>query len=85
MIRSKSGQIRGECGTRYCYIEGCRCGKCKRANAEYQRRANARRAQQKPRVHGRSTYVNYGCRCDNCTTDHSAAMKRNYERRKATT
>lgn len=78
--------IRGTCGTRYCYVQGCRCGKCKRANTDYQRMANARRAQRKPRVHGTpSSYANYNCRCPECRVAHSRAMRLTYQKRKATT
>lgn len=55
-------------GTRWGYDQGCRCDKCKRANAD---RFMARRRKQgipkrTPPKHGtRSKYV-HGCRCEKC-------------------
>ena len=67
-------------GTRYTYVKGCRCDKCKQANTVYwnktvRRNRIAREAEiakdgnPNPALrHGFSkTYKWHGCRCEDCT------------------
>lgn len=54
-------------GTRSAYVRGCRCDLCTTANRVYTREYLARLRSRPipPDAHGkRSTYSNYGCRCD---------------------
>jgi hypothetical protein len=65
---------------------GCRCGRCRSGNAEYQRRSRAQRrvklaAGQGAPAHGNTnTYNNWACRCRPCTAAH-AAKKREWRAR----
>lgn len=59
------------------YAQGCRCTKCRAANAErcrgQQRRRTADPNGADRAGHGKaSTYQNYGCRCRPCTEANSA-------------
>lgn len=62
---------------------GCRCDRCKGANARLQRRLRVRRADLEPpeSVHGtEGGYSNWRCRCLECGAAHNAAAR---DRRKA--
>lgn len=67
--------------TRYIY-HGCRCERCKGANATYQRGAARRRSTCVPeRVHGTyNGYSNYRCRCAPCRAT-AVEMNRCYRER----
>jgi hypothetical protein len=57
---------------------GCRCVDCCRANTERARREKANRATRTPPAdaHGKaSTYSNWRCRCEPCTTAHSTYLR----------
>lgn len=47
-------------------VDPCRCEECRRANREYV--ASLKHRGGEPPSHGYSGYVNYGCRCQICTT-----------------
>jgi hypothetical protein len=61
----------------------CVCETGRQLNREYSQRMRTVRWEKTrdnggvaPTVkHGRSTYVNWGCRCEVCTADNSAALK----------
>lgn len=57
----------------YKYL-GCRCARCRKANADYQALENSHRnARLKQAPHGTvSGYTNWGCRCDGCKEAKSA-------------
>lgn len=63
------------------YPSGCRCPLCRTANAKKHREFRAARKAKilsDPTVakHGlRSTYVNWGCRCQKCTDAHKASCR----------
>lgn len=59
------------------YAKGCRCTRCRAANAERCRRQQERRISDPEAAdragHGKaSTYQNYNCRCRPCTEANSA-------------
>lgn len=70
------------------YAQGCRCTKCRAANAE-RCRGQQRRRMSDPEAadragHGEaSTYQNYGCRCRPCTEANSAKSVAYKARRRA--
>ena len=83
-------------GTMYGYTHGCRCDRCRAANAEYvapyvkasQERVKKRlESDQNDKRHG--TYYGYrvGCRCDRCTEANRVhgreSMRRHYARKRA--
>lgn len=64
---------------------GCRCPKCKAANATWQWNARERRrlnlANLPDSAHGDpSTYTNHMCRCQRCKTAHAKLRKAQNER-----
>lgn len=64
-----------EHGTYTCYSHGCRRAECRTAHTEYQRaRRAARRGEEAP--HGTpSGYMNWSCRCADCTQVYSDWLK----------
>lgn len=75
-------------GTFNCYIGGCKCSECRRANNERNhglreeryRRFAAGEVQIKN--HNVSAYVNWGCRCTICTAENNRMCTEYNERRK---
>lgn len=71
-----------EHGTRYCYAQGCGRIECKMANSTYihglrERRKKALAENPALKPHGSpSTYINWGCRCDECGEAHSVWLKK---------
>lgn len=70
------------------YAKGCRCAKCRAANAARSRArlasATADPARADRAGHGRPyTYKNHGCRCPACTAANSAKCRAYRERRRA--
>lgn len=68
-----------ECAyTGYLYVRGCRCDGCRTAsrNRQYRQKKIRQKRLAKDMTlanHGQaSTYMNWGCRCEPCTTAHSA-------------
>lgn len=55
--------------TRY-FTQKCRCAKCRKAAREYTRTWREKnKALPKTKIpHGASGYLNYGCRCEICST-----------------
>jgi len=73
-------------GTNSCYRNyGCRCKRCRAANAAWQRAARSRRAACIPEhVHGTDNgYRNYRCRCAPCRAAGTAATMAGLRRREA--
>lgn len=68
------------------YTEGCRCKRCKKAAAFYQRQrrqANADGGHVPDHVHGSANgYTYWGCRCIACMDAYGARMREFYDRRK---
>ena len=66
-------------------VYACRCQPCRDANAALQRKQVTRRAavvSDAEVQHGSvSTYINWGCRCDECKAAHSANLARQREAR----
>jgi hypothetical protein len=65
--------------TAYGY-HGCRCARCKAANAAAQQEARDRRqkaiSEVPPEVHGSENgYSNYRCRCTACKAAHAVAAR----------
>lgn len=73
-----------EHGTDSCYVKGCRKDECRRAHNEaHTRMRRARYAEfaagEVSPPHGRrSTYLNYGCRCDECTEANRVYVRQHY-------
>jgi len=66
-----------EHGTQRRYNQGCRCDKCKKANADAMAfyRANKLSKPIPDRVHGTvNGYTNYNCRCQPCKDAHAAQV-----------
>jgi len=56
-------------GTRYAYVEGCRCEDCRKANAQYQLKLKKKLASIAipSHLHGTlNAYANWSCRCQYC-------------------
>jgi len=71
------------CGTFARYNSGCRCAKCRRANAKRHAEQRVRRKSSHSVdtiPHGASGYVNYGCECDVC---RDAVSERNQLQRRS--
>lgn len=73
------------------YNRGCRCGQCVENNYQRQKfngfkrevRVRAGFVDVSKMKHGkRSTYINWGCRCEPCSKAHSDACKDYLRRRK---
>ena len=70
------------------YTQGCRCELCKMAYARRQRVRRKRRGEElraglvNPQHGTRSTYLNYECRCPECTAANKVAC-REYAKRRA--
>lgn len=73
---------------------GCRCGECKAASAEWQRKRRERFRALRRAVeadggvyvaqgisHGENGYDNFSCRCEVCLTAHAAARQRHRKRK----
>lgn len=69
------------------YRRGCRCDRCRSANAAYFRefRASMRAQGRVPygTKHGYSGYVNYGCRCEVCTEENRAMAREQWRKHSA--
>lgn len=64
---------------------GCRCAKCKAANAEQVAADRKRRAEEPvpDHVHGTENgYRNYGCRCEPCKAANTNASNRRHKARR---
>lgn len=68
-------------GTRYAYVDGCRCDLCKKANTEYM--LQKKLLEIPPHLHGTSFgYCAYGCRCQECKEFKSFLNKQRKSRKK---
>lgn len=61
---------------------GCRCARCRRANANFcaSKRKNRIESGCPSHAHGLNGYTNYGCRCEVCVHAHNEYNRERYER-----
>lgn len=59
------------------YKRGCRCGACRKANADRHRALRSKRATLPAGdiPHGLGGYRNYNCRCPDCSAAHSSDLR----------